>query len=450
MNNMFLRVIIFLKDKFILRKSTGYCIKKFAEKSGPAYIKLAQILAVQNIGNIFTEEDRRDLLHICDDCNVVDYEEIDKVLREEFGSKYYDFHTIEHEPVGAASISQVHSAYLPDGRRVVLKVKRKDITSRLEKDISFMKFVSKHFGGIIGLHNLIGSQEALSMYLGWILTEIDFRHEVENIKEYKVFSESVNGSVDGCVSIVLPDVYEEYCTDNVICMSYIPYKTISNIDDRSKTPIILNALSSYFRLSFNDLFYGDKVVFHGDPHAGNIYIDDEGNIGFLDMGLTFALSKHDMRMVRKLFFSVYCNKPDVVFKLLTESFVGSEEQLEEMYNDIIKCIKGLKNKPVTQYFMDMVLVCFKYNVKPPQILFCMAKAFVCLSGLDIVYDNGMSGVELLEEQIIAYVISCIKNACSTGLEFVTILPLLTVVDNKRLVSLISRCKDVVERVTDFI
>jgi len=54
---------------------------------GIVYIKLAQMLATQNYGNLFTEEDRKMLSSICDACNPIDYDEILDILKEEYDKK---------------------------------------------------------------------------------------------------------------------------------------------------------------------------------------------------------------------------------------------------------------------------------------------------------------------------------------------------------------------------
>lgn len=72
-------------------------------------------------------------------------------------------------------------------------------------------------------------------------------------------------------------------------------------------------MNSYVKLSFYALLNHLPVVFHGDPHGGNIYIDDRGNIGFLDMGLLFELSAEDMKDVQRYFFYAYFGSSDLLY-----------------------------------------------------------------------------------------------------------------------------------------
>ena len=109
---LYIQAIKLLFNKFILRKNNGIVIKDFSEKMGVVYIKLAQMLATQNFGNLFTEKDRKMLSSICDNCNPISYDEIEEILKQEYGVNLDNvFSFIEKEPVGSASVSQVHRAY---------------------------------------------------------------------------------------------------------------------------------------------------------------------------------------------------------------------------------------------------------------------------------------------------------------------------------------------------
>lgn len=106
---LYIQAIKLLFNKFILRKNNGIVIKDFSEKMGVVYIKLAQMLATQNFGNLFTEKDRQMLSSICDNCNPISYDEIEEILKQEYGVNLDNvFSFIEKEPVGSASVSQVH------------------------------------------------------------------------------------------------------------------------------------------------------------------------------------------------------------------------------------------------------------------------------------------------------------------------------------------------------
>lgn len=410
---LYIQIIKLLFNKFILRKNNGTVIKEFASKMGIVYIKLAQMLATQNFGNLFTEKDRQMLSSVCDDCNQISFKEIEKILKQEYGSYLENIFTfIEEKPVGSASVSQVHRAVLKTGEEVAIKIKRKDITKTIDKDIKRIRKIVHRFGRFVNFGNYTGGDYALDLYLKWIAQETDFTHEKENIKLYQNFADSVNGKVKNTKLIKVPKLYEEYCTDNVIVMEFIKTKTINKLEltEENKGKIV-TALNSYIKSSFWALFNDKQIVFHGDPHSGNICIDEDGNICFLDMGLLCALNDNDAKLCRTFFLTVYAGNYEKLYNMLVAYGDMSEEKKKAFKEDCKNYCEEIREKEVTYYFIDMVNVCLKYEFIPPDFLFSMAKAFVCLNGISNFSNNKWSARDLLQEQTVEYLLKRSLNDC---------------------------------------
>lgn len=380
--------------------SKGYCVKQFCVRSGITYIKLGQILAMQNYDNLFDDKDKKDLLTITDDCKHISYKRVLHSLIDEYGDLSKYFKRVYKCPVGSASVSQVHKAVLLNGDVVAIKVKRKDVEERVHKDIKTIKICMRLFGRLFGFYNFIGGKTALTYLEDWILAELDFRHEVSNIQRYTEFAETVNGKVDGCHNIVLPRVYTELCTDNVIVMEFVPYRTLSKGETANH---VLPAMDTYVRLSFYALFHNLPVIWHGDPHAGNIYIDDDGNVGFLDMGLIFELTPNEADLCLQLFLAVYLQRKEKLFSIISQ-WLDNASSRADFYNELDIYVRNIPYKHVTNYFMDLVFVCARVHINPPRWLYNMAKAFVCLNGIDEMYFNETTGHDLLLEQVIEYLV----------------------------------------------
>lgn len=398
---------LMLIKRFVFRQNTGKVIYWFAKKMGIVYIKLAQILAMQNYGNVFTEEDRVKLSAICDDCNPIRFEKIKKIIEKEYGVPIEKkFKKIYPEPIGSASISQVHKAILNNGTIVALKVKREDITRKIDKDAKQISKFIHRFGRFVHFQNFLASDNALLLYLDWIKEETDFLNEMENINKYYHFAKSVNGKVDDTVSIVIPKVHRNLCTENIIVMDYIFSKTINqmNLTTANKQKIA-KCLDDYLHLSFYALFNGKPVFFHGDPHGGNIFVDTQGNVGFLDMGLLFELDKEEAIFVRKLFFYSYNGKYEKVYDLLLSNSVYTTYDQIALAKDIKKMTEQFKSIPVTHFFMGMIGIFTQYNIEPPDVLFKLAKAFISLYGINSFIGNKKSAEELLTSQIVEYYVN---------------------------------------------
>lgn len=410
---LYMQIVKLLFGKFILRRNNGAVIKAFAEKMGVVYIKLAQMLATQNFGNIFTEEDRQMLSGICDNCNPISYEEIEETLQQEYGTdlqKIFSF--IEKKPVGSASVSQVHRAVLKTGEEVAIKVKRKDITKTIDRDISRIRKIIHRFAKFVNFRNITGSDHALDLYLRWIEQETDFAHEKENVRIYQDFADNVNGKVSGTKKIKVPKLYEKYCTDNVIVMEFIREPTINKMElTQENKARIASAMNSYVKSSFWAMFNDKQIVFHGDPHSGNICIDAEGNICFLDMGLLCAMSDADGKLCRRFFLTAYAGNYEKLYDMLV-AYGNMDEAKKQSFKEACKkYCEEAKGKEVTYYFTDMINVCMNYEFVPPDFLFNMAKAFVCLNGISNFSENRCTARELLQEQTMEFLIKRSLTDC---------------------------------------
>ncbi len=411
---------IMLIQKFVLRHNTGAVICRFALKMGVVYIKMAQILAMQNYGQIFSEQDRRNLSKVCDDCRPVSYRKITKIIESEYGCKISDkFRSIDPKPIGAASVSQVHRAVLLDGREVAIKVKRQDVARRVRRDVRQIQRLIHRFGKLTKFRNFLGSDQALTLWAEWIYQETDFQRERQNITEYQDFISSVNGKIPHSVRLKVPQVFSELCTDNLIVMEFIHDPTINQLSLTAEHKAkIRDGLNDYMALSFYALLHGLPVIFHGDPHGGNIYLDAAGNVGFLDLGLIFALNSEEVKFVREIFLNAYSGRADKVIETLIRTSECGTFDEAQFRDDIQREVAKIQDIPVAQFFVEMMNIFVYYNISPPEVFFKMAKAFLALFGIGVFSENLSSTKQLLAAQVTEFYVERsfddFRQICTSG------------------------------------
>lgn len=403
---LYWQILRLLWAKLILRRSSGRVIKDFAMKMGITYIKLAQILAMHNFGKLFTEQDRKDLSSICDNCNPISFKEIQEVLEREYGGRLTEiFEKIEQQPLGSSSVSQVHKAWLKSGEVVVIKVKRADVTHRVEKDIAQIRKIMRRFAWLVKFKNFTAGNRSLDLYSEWILQEVDFKHECENIRQYRQFVERMNTKTRQGVNLHVPALYEEYCTDNIIVMQYISALTISQLSltPSNKTKVV-QGINSFIGLSFQALLGDEEVIFHGDPHGGNICIEENGEVWFIDLGLLCIMDSEDAKLCREFFLAAYLGNAEKLYQLLVAYGNMSENDRHKFREDYERYCREVKQKEVSYYFVDMLNICLYYDFELPDFLFGMAKAFLCLNGIGNIVGNNVIAAEFLHDQVTRYLL----------------------------------------------
>ena len=182
-------------------------------------------------------------------------------------------------PLAAASIAQVHAARLPDGTDVVVKVRRPGLRPQLERDLRAMALAaaaaertSRH----ARLANVTGFVELFATLL---LEEIDFRFEAVTQVELALASEDA-----GHDFLILPRPVPSLVAEDVLVMTRVPGVPYTRALEAF--PDVVDG-ERLLRLAIigvleHTLAYG---VFHGDLHAGNVFISPAGEFSIIDFGI---------------------------------------------------------------------------------------------------------------------------------------------------------------------
>jgi ubiquinone biosynthesis protein len=120
------------------------------------------------------------------------------------------FSTLDPNPIGSASLSQVHAATLPDGTEVAIKVQRPHIREIIETDLEIL-----HDLAALAQRTPIGEMyevEVVAEDIAFLLlNELDFRREAHNAEQFrKNFAEEPQ--------VHIPQIYWDYTTARMLVM----------------------------------------------------------------------------------------------------------------------------------------------------------------------------------------------------------------------------------------
>lgn len=400
-----------LFQKIVFRKTWGMCLRIFCQNMGITYIKLAQLLSVRC--DIFTNENSlRDLKGINDQCLPISYSKIKAILIKEYGTSLGTiFKSISKTPLGSASISQVHLATLHTGEQVAIKVKRIDVTKNVEKDICFIKSFLLFLSIFSKKIRYLKSTGVIDYYASWIMQECDFEHERQNLLTMYEYTEKLNKAhpLTHVKKLLAIKVFEDYCTENVIVMEYVPHKTLNQLKETPENKKKVNeAMNSYLQLYFYALFHFDTIYYHGDPHTGNLYLDEEGNLGFLDYGLVFSVSRKEVSMIKELALHAFKRDFSSLYHALLKvsnkyGFTLKESKKEQCFKKEVEIfLNKIDDMPVTNWFIEMAFIFIQYDLYVPSYFYEFARALVLIDGITICNNNDITGNMLLYSQFSQY------------------------------------------------
>jgi ubiquinone biosynthesis protein len=255
-----------------------------AEQLGPTYIKLGQIVASGD--GIFPPELVAEFKWCRDQVPPEPWAVIEQVIFEELGRPTHEvFASIDHHPLAAASIAQVHRAQLLNGPEVVIKVQRPSVARRVHQDLAVMAWLAPHLVGRIPIAALANPPALVELFAETIVEELDFRLEAENMLDIASTFAAL-----GQRDFVVPRPHPTLVTRRMLVMERLSGFNFSDVQGMRAAGIDTDSVVRSGMIGFLEgaLMHG---IFHGDLHAGNLFVLPSGKIALLDFGITARLSE---------------------------------------------------------------------------------------------------------------------------------------------------------------
>jgi ubiquinone biosynthesis protein len=357
--------------------TTPQRVRETLEKLGPTFVKLGQTLSLRP--DLIPQEYSDEFRKLQDAVPPMSYPVVKGIVESELQRPLKTvFKTFKQDPVAAASVAQVHEAVLKDGTRVAVKVMRPGIRDMMRRDIDIMDYIA---GKVDRHYAWIRARDIVKEFKGYTARELDLAFELRNIKR---FHEFFKDSED----VVIPDVYEELCSKELLVMEYVKGVPLSDKKALKKRKYDLKRLA---RIGVDTMFLQvfDLGVFHADPHPGNLLALRKGRhqrLAFLDFGIVGfiddELRESFLAMLQGL---VTRNVRTVTRALLAIGDRGRScdpHQLERALSTIIMDWHGttLREQRASELLRKVVITGIAHDIEMPPDVVLMAKAFVTIEG----------------------------------------------------------------------
>jgi predicted unusual protein kinase regulating ubiquinone biosynthesis (AarF/ABC1/UbiB family) len=264
---------------------------------GPTYVKLGQIIA--SSPGLFPEPLASAAQRCLDEVPPFDGKTAREMIRKDLGRPPAAiFKHFDEVPLSAASIGQVHVCVLPDGREAVIKLQRPNIRRRMTTDLRIMyrlaKTMEKHFQFARNA-NAVALVEDLHQ-----VTFNELNPALEAWRQHR-FREKLWVFGDN-TWVTAPEIYWDYCGPRMICMERmtgIPMDEFETIRRRGVDGELVLRRGAKTWLEAV-LVHGP---FHGDMHAGNLWVLDDGRASYLDFGIMGEVPDDYKRLIKDLLFT---------------------------------------------------------------------------------------------------------------------------------------------------
>lgn len=321
-------------------------IRMAIEEMGPVHIKFGQMLS--NRKDILPEEFIIELQKLQDN---VEVEKIDvrKKLDLELGIDVNDyFSEIEENPMASASIGQVFRAKLKTGEKVVIKIQRENIRPVVEADLGIMKNLAKTLEKYYDVLKRMNISEIVESFEKMLNEELSLNNELNNMLRF-----ANNFKNDSRIHV--PVVYKTLSNDRILTMEMIEGFKITDAENIIKIGIETKKVAR----TGLDLYLTQFLkhgFFHADPHPGNIFIKENGQIVFIDFGAMGRLYPNERELLINLI--IYSLKKDVkkmietIRELAVKFEVADERKFERELYGLIELVdeNSLENIDVVTIF----------------------------------------------------------------------------------------------------
>lgn len=355
-------------------------LKEALEEMGPLAIKLGQLLSTRR--DLIPPEILAQLVLLQDqvkpfDSNVAK-QRIQESLKADVNTLFARF---DDQPLAAASIAQVHTAALHDGREVVVKVTRPDIRNQILQDFEILAWLGNTLESRLEAARALHLTEIIQDYRQIILNELDLSIEADNTRRMRHY-------FTGSTMMYVPEVYMD--TKDVMVAERITGVPISDTAtfDRlgmDRAQLAEKGLTIFFTEVFRDNF------FHADMHPGNVFVEtiNPSNPRFiaLDCAIMGELSKHDQMTVARMLLAVMNSNFMQLIQIVHQAgWIPPGTDQDALAREMRRTVGPMVSKPMDQLDFAGILIqvmdiARRFHLEIPPQLMLLLKTLVHVEGL---------------------------------------------------------------------
>ncbi len=357
-------------------------LRRALEDLGPIFVKFGQIISTRR--DLLPEDIADELASLQDQVPPFPGAQARAIIeRALLGSVEELFAEFDETPLASASIAQVHSARLKDGREVVVKVVRPGIEDLIRRDVGLLYLVADLAERYWREGRRLHARQIVADYETTILDELDLMREGASASQLR------RNFLDSDL-LQVPEVYWEYTRPNVMVMERVSGIPISDVD-------ALRALGFDLRVLAErgvEIFFTQVMrhnFFHADMHPGNIFVarSDPENPCYVavDFGIMGSLSPEDQRYLAENFIAFFNRDYHRVAELhVLSEWVPADTRVNEFESAIRSVCEPIFERPLKDISFGQLLLRlfqtarrFHMEVQPQLIL--LQKTLLNIEGL---------------------------------------------------------------------
>ncbi|MBY4637584.1 2-polyprenylphenol 6-hydroxylase [Sphingopyxis sp. XHP0097] len=345
---------------------------------GPAAVKLGQTLATRP--DLVGEEAVRNLLTLQDALPPVAFERIRAEIEQTFEAPLEHLYAeFDPEPVGSASIAQVHRAVTTDGRKVAVKVRRPGIDKQFARDIETYEWAAAHLEAFGGEAARLRPRQVIANFRRWTLRELDLRREAASASE-------LADAMAAEPTYEVPAIDWDRTASRVMTQSWIDGVKISHRDKLVAAGHDMEALASNLVHAFLRQAIAEGF-FHADMHQGNLFVKADGTIAAVDFGIMGRINRKARFWLAEILYGLTTGNYRRVAEIHFEAqYVPDYHSVEEFATALRAVGEPMRGKPVSELSVGQMLdglfaITRDFDMQTQPHLLLLQKTMVMVEGV---------------------------------------------------------------------
>ena len=358
---------------------------------GPTFIKLAQVFGAR--ADILPEPYLSSISRLQDQVPPHAFDEIERVIVEELGKPPGEiFEAFDAAPIAAASLGQVYRARFGE-QTVAVKVLRPDVEGLVAADLDISFRLLFILNVLFRNHHVRALSSVVREFGVRVREEMDFRLEAENIERFHRHFEHDR-------RVRAPHVIGEFTRRRVLVMEWVDGERIDRLAARFENGslefdrVMQSLIEIYLRMMLVDGFL------HADPHPGNILVDANGTLVFLDWGMVVQLDRSARDALLRTALAAGRNDLDgMINGMYALGMIDpaiSRAEIRDAAAEILSIIERVRElgvQRVQQMVEEIMDTFYTWPLILPRELVYFFRAAALLEGIGYRYDDAFNGLE---------------------------------------------------------
>jgi ubiquinone biosynthesis protein len=386
------RILHWKEESDIMRLEPAQRFRRMLEELGPTYVKLGQVLATRV--DLLQANWIAELEQLQDHVPPVPFETLVPQMEEVLGaSPHAVFASLNTVPRAAASIAQVHEATLADGTPVVIKIRRPDITTKIDADLRIMSHLAALIESEIPEARRYQPRRVVQQFAKSLRRELDLAAEARAIERFgEQFADDP--------TVLIPKVYWEH-TGLVMNVQQridgIPGNRLADVDAAGLDRKLLAVRGANVVLRMI-LING---YFHADPHPGNVFYLAGNRIALVDFGMTGMLTHERRNQITDMLLALLRKDERALLEVILEWTGDGPVDETRLAGDLIEFVFNyssvqLRDISMGHLLSELTVIMREHHLILPSDLTLLFKALITLEGLGRQLDPDFDMGEHLE------------------------------------------------------